>query len=141
VAGYQEAFMAKKKLAIGDLIKGDMSRRAIGEAPKTGEKPAHAETEVKKPSEKKPPVPKKIEAAVNPPPAVKKQPGAPEPGVTAQRQPEVPGGSAGLMAAIAVQASSVGLIEHDDLIVFYDFLERQAIRYIRGFDAGRRFHG
>ena len=46
----------KKKTAIGDLIKSDMSRRAIGEEPVIIEKvkPAPARETEKKPSEKKP---------------------------------------------------------------------------------------
>ena len=117
--------MAKKKTAIGDLIKSDMSRRTIGE-----------ETELfsgepdKKPSEKKPPV--------APPPAVATPvPAAP---VTA-RATAVPRGIADLTAAIAERANSAGLTDEADLRTFYDFLQNQALRYIRGFDAGRRFRG
>jgi len=139
--------MAKKKLAIGDLIKGDMSRRAIGEAPKIGEKarpeikekakPAHVESPGKKPPAKKP---SETKTQV-PKESVPRPPAAPEPGVKARQEPELTNESADLMAVIDGKARSVGLTSHEDLTVFYDFLESQAARYIRGFDAGRRFHG
>ena len=141
--------MAKKKSAIGDLIKGDMSRRAIVEAPKIEEKaePAHAESPDKKPAAKKPletkPQPPK-ESVPRPPAAqapVIQPSAASEPGVKARQQPEFTNESAGLMAVITGKARSVGLTSREDLMVFYNFLESQATRYLRGFDAGKRFHG
>jgi hypothetical protein len=107
--------MAKKKAAIGDLIKSDMSRRAIGEEPKTVEKPKRIPAQ--NPTET---------------PAEKKQPAQQ---VTALQ------GSAGLMAFIEKEAQSVGLTEDADLFILYDFIQGQTMRFIRGFDAGRRFHG
>ena len=115
--------MAKKKAAIGDLIKSDMSRRAIGEEPKTVTKPKPLPGEPKKTTEKKP-------AAVK----------AETPVATAAPV-TIPVGDAGFAAFISTQTQSVGLTNETDLLRFYDFLQGQALRYIRGFDAGRRFHG
>ena len=120
--------MAKKKTAIGDLIKSDMSRRAIGdETKKTKEAELFSgPAPEKKPPEKKPPAEK---------PPVKADAAAPA------EVPAFPGGGAGFSAFIAAQTRSVGLTNEADLATFYAFLQDQAMRYIRGFDAGRRFHG
>jgi hypothetical protein len=108
----------KKKAAIGDLIKSDMSRRAIGEEPK----PVLAEG-----------VPASNVPAGNAP--------AGKAPVTSAARPVVSEGIAGFAAFIDGQARSVGLTDETDLATFYDFLQGQAARYFRGFDAGRRFHG
>jgi len=102
--------MAKKKASIGDLIKSDMSRRAIGEEPKIAEK-----------------------ASEVPPPENKTK--------TPASRPAIPKGSADLMIFIMGEAKSAGLTEENDLCTFYAFLPSQSMRYIKGFDAGRRFHG
>ena len=102
--------MAKKKTAIGELIKSDMSRRSIGEEPvmtHSGELQALANAE-----------PSLFESPAN-----------------------VHDESDVLAAFIAGQAKSAGLTDETDLRKFYDFLRGQAMRYIRGFGAGRRFHG
>ena len=114
--------MAKKKAAIGDLIKSDMSRRSIGEEPAASKETGLFldEEPVKKPSEKKPAAPST--AAVHGTHAVSE------------------GGTA-FMAFIAEQAKAAELTDKTDLVNFYDFLQSQAMRYIRGFNAGRRFHG
>ena len=116
--------MAKKKAAIGELIKSDMSRRVIRDA---AEEQSFDE-------DQKPPVKK----SVAPPPAAIPRPTTPasQPNTLSKSE-----GSAGLTAFIADQAKSVGLTDESDLRTFYAFLQSQAIRYIRGFDAGRRFHG
>ena len=116
--------MAKKKTAIGDLIKSDMSRRSIGEEPKIIKKAKTFPTEapVKKPEEKKEPAAK---------------PASP---LFADTAPVLKG-SAVFSAFINEQMKSVGLIDEAALNNFYKFLQSQAMRYIRGFDAGRRFHG
>ena len=117
--------MAKKKAAIGDLIKSDMSRRAIGEeSENTEEELFSAKAPEKKLPEKKPPAAPAV--AATPAPA-----GA----------SSVSGGFAGFAAFIDAKTSSVGLAEEADMRTFYAFLQDQAMRYIRGFDAGRRFHG
>jgi hypothetical protein len=108
--------MAKKKASIGDLIKSDMSRRVIGEEP---------------PALKVKPVP--VAAPATAPAATNAARSATE--------PAVPKGSADLVTFIAAQTKSFGLTDETDLRNFYDFLQGQALRYIRGFDAGRRFHG
>jgi hypothetical protein len=109
--------MSKKKTAIGDLIKSDMSRRTIGEGAKTAEKPKQVPAQsTEKPAEKRP-------LAVQP------------------AQAAAPEGNADLMVFIEKEAQSIGLTEEADLIKLYDFLQGQTMRYIRGFDAGQRFHG
>ena len=50
-------------------------------------------------------------------------------------------GFTGLMTDIAALAQSAGLTGESDLCNLYAFLHNQAIRYIKGFDAARRFHG
>ena len=104
--------MAKKKTAIGDLIKNDMSRRAIGEESEP--------FEVEKPFEEDQPE-KPVSAKENTDSCCK----------------------AGVCFTdfIAKQAQAAGLTEEADLHNFYDFLSNQAMRYIRGFNAGRRFYG
>ncbi|MCL2128296.1 MAG: hypothetical protein FWH38_08575 [Treponema sp.] len=115
--------MAKKKSAISDLIKSDMSRRAIGEETEILEEaePAPAVTPVK-PSEEKPAPPK--------------QSAAPK-----KERPAVLEGGGDLDAFILAQTQSVELTNEEDMSRFYDFLKCQITRYIRGYDAGRRFHG
>jgi len=116
--------MAKKKTAIGDLIKSDMSRRSIGDEPIIIKKaePFPTEAPVKKPEEKK-------ESAT--------KPALP---LFADTAPVLKG-SAGFSAFINEQIKSVGLTDEAALNNFYEFLQSQVIRYIRGYDAGRRFHG
>jgi hypothetical protein len=128
--------MAKKKAAISDLIKSDMSRRTIGEEPKTTKETELFldERPVKKPSEKKP-----VEAKTAPP-APKAAPVSEAVAASADKS-AIPEESANLMAFIAEQAKSVELTDKTDLHNFYAFLQNQAMRYIRGIDAGRRFHG
>ena len=129
--------MARKKMNIGDLIKSDMSRRVIGEEPQPTEKEELFSVELakeKKPSESKPPATKSTTP-------VEKPPTLANPVVPALPKPTVPKANTDLMAIISEQAQSAGLIDVNDLRNFYDFLQSQALRYIRGFDAGRRFHG
>lgn len=132
--------MAKKKTAIGDLIKSDMSRRSIGEETEVFEKPELIQTAEPVGGER----PDKNSAEEKPfnarppedrPPAVKAAsplPAAPRP---------VAEGSAAFTEFIAGQARSAGLTGESDLRKFYDFMQGQATRYIRGFNAGRRFYG
>jgi len=132
--------MAKKKAAIGDLIKSDMSRRAIKEGPKTTKEAElfSGEGSVKKPSEKKPQAEKAappVSEAVSIPVVV------PASGAPVAPVAVAPEGSAGFMAFIAEQARPAGLTDEADLYNFYAFLQSQAMRYLRGIDAGRRFHG
>ena len=107
-----------------------MSRRAIGEEPEVvvKPKPALVEELVKKPPEE--PVKKTSENTPVPvketPPALK---GASSPGIN------------NLLALITAQAQSAGLTDEPALGNFCDFMQGQAARYIRGFDAARRFHG
>ena len=113
--------MAKKRAAIGELIKSDMSRRTIGEESIIAEEAKPVSTgPVKKPVEKEPTLP--FEKPV---------------------KPEQPSDSqaANFEAFIAAQIQSFGLTDEAVLQNFYEFLKSQAMRYIRGFDAGRRFHG
>jgi hypothetical protein len=140
--------MAKKRAGISDLIKSDMSRRAIGEETKTARN-AKAVTAEKKPLEKKmteKKAPPKIAMAetVAPGPAVEK-PVVQKPAVqkTAIPAPAAKAGDSGaaFLACIEEQARGVGLTDAADLHNLYAFLQGQAARYIRGFDAGRRFHG
>lgn len=107
--------MAKKKAAIGDLIKSDMSRRIIGE-----EVEMAAETVM--PAETPP--------EVMVPPSGDSVPALP-----------VTGGTASLDCFIAALAQSAGITGESDLRNLHGFLQDQAMRYIRGFNAGRRFHG
>ena len=123
--------MAKKKAAIGDLIKSDMSKRTIKEDPKTTEETRlfSSEESAKKPETEEitPPVSEAVYL-----PAVM-------PAFVAA--PSAPDGSAELMALISEQTRSAGLTDKTDLYNFYAFMQDQAIRYIMGFDAGRRFRG
>ena len=114
--------MAKKRAAISDLIKGDMSRRAIGRESAAAENRGGqmrggaelfpGERPEKKPAEKAP------RAAGAAPPDV-----------------------SGFMAFLAEQTQTASLTDPDDLGRLYDFLQNQAARYIKGFCAGRRFYG
>jgi len=127
--------MAKKKTAIGDLIKSDMSRRSISEGTNgeaQGGEPPNSETVYTKlvhdegsdahPVEKKP---ETISAALP----------------LFADQDAIPDAGADLTAFLFREARSAGLTDEADLRKFYDFLQGQAARYIRGFNAGRRFHG
>jgi len=140
--------MAKKKAAIGDLIKSDMSRRSIGEEPAASKETGLFldEEPVKKPSEKKPAAPSTAAPAAAAPPAPKAAPeSAPAPKApptaAAHGTHAISEGGAAFMAFIAEQAKAAELTDKTDLVNFYDFLQSQAMRYIRGFNAGRRFHG
>jgi len=127
--------MAKKKTAIGDLIKSDMSRRSISEGTNgeaQGDEPPNSETVYTKPVH---------DAGPDNGPAQKK-PEAPSAALPLfPDQDTLPEGSADLAAFLSREASSAGLTDEADLRKFYDFLQTQAMRYIRGFNAGRRFHG
>jgi len=112
--------MAKKKIAIGEMIKNDMSRRAIQKEPETA---ARVEVFSGEEPVKKPPAAKAVSAPVD------------------ADVETVPGENAGLAAFFARQAQSAGLTDPADLRNYYDFLQSQAVRYTRGFDAGKRFHG
>ncbi|MDR0448309.1 MAG: hypothetical protein LBH07_06535 [Treponema sp.] len=118
--------MAKKKANIGDLIKSDMSRRTIGEETETADTPPLWSED-----EKKPPT----AAAEKKPQAAKAaKPNIPDSVPTIK-------GITGLADFIAKQAQSAGLTEVTDLQNYYDYLQNQALRYVRGFNAGRRFYG
>lgn len=143
--------MAKKKAAISELIKSDMSRRAIGEEPRTVE-PEAAEPNAVEEVKPSPPAPEAAgevkpasttpeaaEEVKQPPAEPEKQP--PEKKAPALKPTAVSNESAGFEAFIAGQAQAVGLTDEADLRNFYEHLKVQAMRYLRGFDAGRRFHG
>ena len=133
--------MAKKKAAISELIKSDMTRRSIGEEPLQGDDawlgpelqpPAQGGEDsggtpsVETPHEQKSPsVP--VTDQVNPPAKAAALPS--------------PAAITGLLTAITAQAEAAGLTGEQDRRNFHDFLQAQAARYIRGFNAGRRFRG
>jgi hypothetical protein len=133
--------MAKKKAAISELIKTDMTRRSIGEEPAEGDT-AWLGPELQPPAQS---------GAVsggspsNETPDEQKAPSAPapdrvDPPAKAAALPS-PTAISGLLKAITAQAEAAGLTGEQDLLNFHDFLLTQATRYIRGFNAGRRFHG
>ena len=132
--------MAKKKISIGELIKGDMSRRSIGDSATEDASwdspPEESSKHVEEAVEKAKPVPVKKSVAQTdekkPPVARTALPVAAD---------ATPNGNAEFEAFIRGQVVSVGLTGEADLRNFYSFLQSQAMRYIRGFDAGRRFHG
>jgi len=131
--------MAKKKTAIGDLIKSDMSRRVIGEGT-SGEGTEISEKAISVSTE-----PANADPVHNEGPAkssAEKRPLAASAALPLfADQDTLPKRSAGFAELIAGQARSAGLTDEADLRGFYDFLQSQAMRYIRGFNAGRRFHG
>jgi len=129
--------MARKKTAIGELIKSDMSRRTIGEEHEIITEPAASPTASKPSTAGKPLAESKPAAAHKETP--KAAPPAPE-GSASKGCGSSPAAPA-FMAAIAAQAQSAGLTDESDLGNLYAFLQSQALRYIKGFDAARRFHG
>lgn len=109
--------MANKKAAIGALIKSDMSRRVIGEELI----PALVETQGEAPAEE----------------AAPKRAAAEKPSRKIGADPE----SAALVEFLILQAEREGMINEEDRRNFYAFLRSQALRYLSGFSAGRRFRG
>jgi hypothetical protein len=147
--------MARKKAAIGELIKSDMSRRNIGEnavflefadEPVLEGQPAEAVPPVEKPAEEtaggageeqasgQNAAAKKPEKAR---PALK-----PEPKSAAKtgESGKVSAESAALSDYIAAEVESGGSMDERERRNFYDFMLAQAARYMRGFNAGKRFH-
>jgi hypothetical protein len=132
--------MARRKAAISEMIKSDMSRRNIGEAPKEGEAGAAQPGEEQRfeggPEEKAQGA--GAVAASGPEERAPEQP--------AGKAPEQPlrageaGGNAALLDYIAAEVEPGGSMDEGDRENFYDFMLGQAARYIRGFKAGRRFH-
>ncbi|MCL2472269.1 MAG: hypothetical protein FWF26_01205 [Treponema sp.] len=112
--------MAKKKTTIGDLIKSDMSQRSIGEEPGTA-----------------------AEANRLPAEGNEKKPSGSDSESTLRRKytDGFSNGDAAFMSIITAEAKSAGIIDETDMHSFHDFMLSQAMRYIKGFNAGRRFHG
>ena len=136
--------MAKKKAAISELIKSDMTRRSIGEEPPEGDD-AWLGPELQPPP---------LESALPCEPSIEtpagETPHERAPAAPAMDQVDPPAKAAGLpssaaitglLTAITAQAEAAGLSGEQDLLNFHDFLLAQTTRYIRGFNAGRRFHG
>jgi hypothetical protein len=120
--------MSKKKTAIGDLIQSDMQRRAIGDTPgdisdkvESGNGGTLFEME---------PMQSKESTSFANTSASSRTLVARAAGT----------GSTSFAAFIDKQASLFGLTDEKDFHRLYDFLQGQAIRYIRGFHAGRRFY-
>ena len=138
--------MAKKKAAISELIKSDMTRRSIGEEPPEGDDAwLGPELQPPAPPESAPPCEPSIETPAGETPHEQKAPAAPatdqvEPPAKAAGLPSL-SAITGLLTAITAQAEAAGLSGEQDLLNFHDFLLAQTTRYIRGFNAGRRFHG
>jgi len=132
--------MSKRKTAIGDLIKSDMSRRSISEGI-DGEMPISETQNDQAPNS----------AAINANPVPDEVPGnisAGEKQTAARAAPSLftehealPEGSAGFAAFLSREARSAGITDKEDMRKFHDFLQSQAARYIRGYNAGRRFYG
>jgi len=114
--------MPRKKAAIEDLIKGDMSRRAIGEAR-----------------------PQEAGEGLFPPPAAPASDAAQAQGLAKPARPApsraAREGSAALAAFVDALAKSEGIADGAELEGLLDFLKGQAARYVTGLKAGRRFRG
>jgi hypothetical protein len=137
--------MAKKRSAISDIIKTDMSRRTInGEneetketADKSGgqdllwekENAQVQQTPDEKPAKKRNPAQK----------ALDEEPPAEPVKVPAVKQSAGPEGAA-FMAFINAQAEALGVTGSVDRQKLYDFLRDEAMRYLRGYNAARRFY-
>ena len=126
--------MAKKKAVISDLIKSDMSRRAIGEEHTITEgSELFTGGETVQPSENTPREESTALASAD-----KTAPAAAFPILQENQKSRE---SVAFMDFIAAHTQSVGLTSESDMRNFYAFLQGQAMRYLRGFDAGHRFHG
>ena len=112
---------SKKKQAISDLIKSDMAQRTIGELSQTPEEVPN-EIVVEKTMGRKPLAAKPIVYSND-------------------RETAFSAGINNFINFATEKTESAGLKDEDDIQKFYDFLQNQTLRYIRGFDAARRFYG
>jgi hypothetical protein len=148
--------MARKKAAIGELIKSDMSRRNIGEnavslefadEPVWEGQQAEAAPPAEKPAEEAAGcvreerssgqsigAEKKPEKA-RPAPEPEPKPAA-KTGEHRKTSPE----SVSFFDYIAAEVESGGSMDEQERRNFYDFMLAQAARYVRGFNAGKRFY-
>ena len=137
--------MARKKSGIGELIKSDMSRRNIGEnaAPlEFPDEPALEEQQAAKPVAEESAGGIAGERASGQGPAAEKAPEATPPASRPRRLPKTgeSGKIAPLLDYIAAEVESEGSMDEQEQQNFYDFMLGQAMRYMRGFNAGKRFH-
>jgi hypothetical protein len=125
--------MARKKAAIGELIKSDMSRRNIGEnavplefadEPVREEQASGQSMAAEEKPEKARPVPEP----------------APKPAAKTGEHKKASLESVSLFDYIAAEVESAGSMDEQERRNFYDFMLAQAARYVRGFNAGKRFH-
>jgi hypothetical protein len=137
--------MARKKAAIGDLIKSDMTRRNIGEntvALDFPDEPAQEERQTAGPEAGKPAGGVKEERVsgqeASAGKASEKAQSASKPKLALRTGAS--GKIAPLLDYIAAEVEPGGTMDEQDRQNFYDFMLAQAMRYMRGFDAGKRFH-
>jgi hypothetical protein len=133
--------MARKKAGIGELIKSDMSRRTIGENVAPLEFPDGPDR--KEPQAARPGAEGVAgERASGQGPAAGTAPEANRPASRPGRPPKTgeSGKSAPLFEYIAAEVEPEGIMDDQERQNFYDFMLGQAMRYMRGFNAGKRFH-
>jgi hypothetical protein len=131
--------MASKRSAISDLIKSDMSRRSLGDEEAVNQGSLWEKGEARpeaKPPKKSGAAPRESEPKAAPQ-VERKLPPAPKPPAEKPAGP----GAAALIDFISAQAGAMGLTGEADRQKLYDFLQGQAERYLRGFNAARRFYG
>jgi hypothetical protein len=137
--------MARKKSGIGELIKSDMSRRNIGEnaAPlEFPDEPALEEQWAAKPESEESAGGAAEKRETGQGAAAGKAPEAIRPVARPRRMPKTgeSGKIAPLLDYIAAEVESEGSMDGQERQNFYDFMLGQAMRYMRGFNAGKRFH-
>jgi hypothetical protein len=140
--------MANKKAVIGELIKSDMSRRNIGENAVSLEfpdEPVQEERQAAGPDAGKAAEGNIGERAAGQDAAAGKTPEKAPPAAKPALKPRLPPktGESGkivpLLDYIAAEVEPAGMDERERQN-FYDFMLAQAMRYVRGFNAGKRFH-
>jgi hypothetical protein len=141
--------MAHKKAVIGELIKSDMSRRNIGENAvplEFPDEPVQEERQAAKPEPEKSAEGITEKRASGQDATAGKAPEKAQPASKPVPKPKLPpkigesGKIAPLLDYIAEKVESGGTMDEQDQQNFYDFMLAQALRYMRGFDAGKRFH-
>jgi hypothetical protein len=120
--------MARKKAGIGELIQNDMSRRNIGANVVPLEFPDEPARE------------EEVASGAEKVAGIASAEKAPEKIRPVSKARKLPGKIAPLLDYIALEVESEGGMDEQEQQNFYDFMLSQATRYVRGFNAGKRFH-